>query len=133
MFKKFLGVCAAVFLLSFGVANAADWSCGPGTACTKKIVFTSGGASTADYGMQKIMNMYMMPAAYVSSADDSVTITLIGADTGRDYLDGNGTLTTATTAGTISSDDRWVIGETLTPTISGLGSGTFTIIFTVAE
>jgi len=118
--------------MTAGISFAGDWSCGS-SACTKQIIFTAGGDTTADFGTEKVMNMFLMPVQVVASADDSVVVTLVGSITGRDYLDGNGTLADATTAQALSQDDRWVIGETMVPTISGLGSGTVTLIFSVSK
>jgi len=131
MFKK-LFLILATLCLTTGVSFAGGWSCS-GSACTKQIVFTSGGAATADFDTESVMNLFMMPVQIVASADDSVVVTLIGSTTGRDYLDGNGTLADATTPQAIDTDDRWIIGETMVPTISGLGSGTVTLIFSVSK
>lgn len=87
---------------------------------------------TAALPMDDIMGGYIMPVEYITSADDSIALTLTTA-LGIDILNGNGTITDGTTGGYISPNDRWPISSTLTYALTGLGSGTATFRFHVVN
>lgn len=96
------------------------------------LTLTADATSTELPGDFMYKGTYLLPAEYEASLDDAITITLKNAR-GRDFFDGQGTLTTATTAGHISPLDRWPIQDTLYYVVSGIGSGNFVVTFNFAK
>jgi len=105
----------------------ANWKA-KGNIVSYTLTLTADASSTELPGDFMYKGKFILPAEYEASLDDSITITLKNAR-GIDFFDENGTLTTAKTPGHISPASKWPIMDTLYYTVSGIGSGNFSITF----